>query len=216
MGAMEAATQPTAPAQPGTLDSFNPATGEKVGSVATVAPGQVQGIVDEVAEVQPFWAQLSLDDRARYMRRTAQVIIDSLDELSLLLAREQGKPRSEAYTMELLPTIDGLHWIADNGPKLLSDEKLRYPQIFWKAKKSWIAHEPLGVVGVIAPWNYPWSIPFGEVAIALMCGNGVVLKPASLTPLIGERIQRVFERAGVPEGLVRTVHGGGRVGNALV
>jgi acyl-CoA reductase-like NAD-dependent aldehyde dehydrogenase len=216
MGAMEAATQPTAPAQPGALDSFNPATGEKVGTVATVTPEQVQGIVDEVAEVQPFWALLSLDDRARYMRRAAQVIIDSLDELSLLLAREQGKARSEAYTMELLPTIDGLHWIADNGPKLLADEKLRYPQIFWKAKKSWIAHEPLGVVGVIAPWNYPWSIPFGEVAIALMCGNGVVLKPASLTPLIGERIQRVFEHAGVPEGLMRTVHGGGRVGNALV
>src|SRR3712207_710655 len=78
------------------------------------------------------------------------------------------------------------------------------------------SYEPLGVVGVIAPWNYPWTIPFGEVAIALMCGNGVVLKPASLTPLIGERIARAFEAAGVPEGLVRVVHGGGRVGNALV
>ncbi len=217
MDAMEAATQSSAaPAAPGTLDSFSPVTGEKVGSVATIAPDRVQAVVDEVAEVQPFWAQLSLDDRARYMRRTAQVIIDSLDDLSSLLAREQGKPRSEAYTMELLPTIDGLHWIADNGPKLLSDHRIGYPQIFWKAKKSWTAFEPLGVVGVIAPWNYPWSIPFGEVAIALMCGNGVVLKPASLTPLIGERIQRVFERAGVPEGLVRTVHGGGRVGNAVV
>src|SRR5829696_2408979 len=165
MGPMEAAIQPTtAPAAPaGTLDV-----------------DQVQGVVDEVAEVQPFWALLPLEDRARYMRRTAQVIIDSLDELSLLLSREQGKPRSEAYTMELLPTIDGLHWIADNGPKLLSDEKIRYPQIFWKAKQSWVAFEPLGVVGVIAPWNYPWSIPFGEVAMGLRCGNGVVLKPASL------------------------------------
>ena len=72
------------------------------------------------------------------------------------------------------------------------------------------------MVGVIAPWNYPWSIPFGEVAIALMAGNGVVLKPASLTPLIGHRIQEIFERAGVPEGLVRAVHGGGAVGQALV
>ena len=72
--------------------------------------------------------------------------------------------------------------------------------------------EPLGVVGVIAPWNYPWSIPFGEVAFALMAGNGVVLKPSELTPLIGQRIQDVFERAGLPEGLVRTVHGDGAVG----
>ena len=69
---------------------------------------------------------------------------------------------------------------------------------------------------MIAPWNYPWSIPFGEVAIALMCGNGVVLKPASLTPLIGERIRQTFEKAGLPEGLIRTVHGGGRIGDALV
>ena len=69
---------------------------------------------------------------------------------------------------------------------------------------------------MIAPWNYPWSIPFGEVAIALMAGNGVVLKPASLTPLIGRRIQDVFERAGLPEGLLQTVHGGGSVGRALV
>ena len=68
---------------------------------------------------------------------------------------------------------------------------------------------------MIAPWNYPWSIPFGEVAIALMAGNGVVLKPASLTPLLGERIQRVFDEAGFPEGLVRTVHGGGEVGQAI-
>ena len=198
------------------LDSFNPTTGERIGAVDTVDPADVQGIVDDVAEVQPFWAQLSLDDRARYMRRAAQVIIDSLDELTMLLTREQGKPRTESYTMELLPTIDGLHWIADNGPRILDDHKIRYPQIFWKAKRSWVFSQPLGVVGVIAPWNYPWSIPFGEVAIALMCGNGVVLKPASLTPLIGQRIQQVFERAGLPEGLVRTVHGGGPVGNALV
>ena len=68
---------------------------------------------------------------------------------------------------------------------------------------------------MIAPWNYPWSIPFDEVAIALMAGNGVVLKPASLTPLLGERIREIFEKAGLPEGLVRVVHGGGAVGGAL-
>ena len=84
-----------------------------------------------------------------------------------------------------------------------------------RAKRSFFSYEPIGVVGVIAPWNYPWSIPFGEVAIALMCGNGVILKPASLTPLLGERIQAAFERGGVPEGLVRTVHGGGAIGQAV-
>src|SRR5438874_2176177 len=192
----------------GRLESFDPATGELIGAVPTLTPDQVQSVVDEVASVQPFWAQLPLSDRARYMRRTAQVIIDSLDEITELLTREQGKPRNESYSMELIPTIDALHWIAEHGPHILADERIRDVPVFAKQKKHFFSYEPLGVVGVIAPWNYPWSIPFGEVAMALMSGNGVVLKPASLTPLIGERIKQVFERAGLPEGIVRTVHGG--------
>jgi len=197
------------------LESFNPATGELIGTVETITPTKVQGIVDDVAEVQPFWAALSLEDRARYMRRAVDVLLAELDEIAELLTTEQGKPRVESYTMELLPTIDSLKWIADNGPGILSDEKLSMP-LFLKSKSAKFAFEPIGVVGVIAPWNYPWSIPFGEVAIALMSGNGVVLKPASLTPLIGERIRQTFEKAGLPEGLIRTVHGGGRIGDALV
>jgi acyl-CoA reductase-like NAD-dependent aldehyde dehydrogenase len=198
------------------LESFNPATGELVGTVETITPAKVQAVVDDVAEVQPFWAQLSLEDRARYMRRAADVLLEELDDLAQLLTAEQGKPRVESYTMELLPTVDALKWIADSGPDILADEKLPMPQAFLKTKRSKFVYEPIGVVGVIAPWNYPWSIPFGEVAIALMAGNGVVLKPASLTPMIGERIRMLFEKAGFPEGLVRTVHGGGRIGDALV
>ena len=199
----------------GTLESFNPATGELVGTVDTITPEQVQEVVDDVAEVQPFWAQLSLADRARYMRRAARVLVEDMEEVADLLTREQGKPITESYVMEVIPTIDALHWCANAGPEILADEKVPYPQAFLKTKRSVFSYEPLGVVGVIAPWNYPWSIPFGEVAIALMAGNGVVLKPASLTPLLGERIQRVFDDAGFPHGLVRTVHGGGAIGQAL-
>ena len=199
----------------GALESFNPATGELLGTVATIGPDEVQAVVDDVAEVQPFWAQLTLADRAGYMRRAADVLLADMDEIGALLSREQGKPITESFSMELLPTIDALHWCADAGPKILADERIPYPQAFLKTKRSFFSYEPLGVVGVIAPWNYPWSIPLGEVAIALMAGNGVVLKPASLTPLLGDRIQRVFDDAGFPAGLVRTVHGGGVVGEAL-
>ena len=188
----------------GSLETFNPATGARVGSVPTISPEQVQGVVDSVGEVQPFWAQLSLTERARYMKRTAQVILDRVDEITELITAEQGKPRIEAHTMEVLPTIDSLHWIADNGPKILADEQLPYPQLIMKQKKSRFSYEPIGVVGIISPWNYPWSIPLGEIAIALMCGNGVVLKPASLTALIGQKIQDVFEQAGLPEGILQT------------
>jgi acyl-CoA reductase-like NAD-dependent aldehyde dehydrogenase len=211
---MEAAVTPAVGAA-AELESFSPLDGARLGAVPTIAPDRVQALVDDVAGVQPFWAQLPLADRARYMRRAAQAIIDQLDELAELLSREQGKPRNESLTMELLPTIDSLRWLAEAGPGILEDERISLP-VFLKQKRARFTYEPLGVVGVIAPWNYPWSIPFGETAVALMAGNGVVLKPASLTPLIGQRIQEVFERAGLPEGLVRTVHGGGAVGQALV
>jgi acyl-CoA reductase-like NAD-dependent aldehyde dehydrogenase len=197
------------------LESVNPATGASLGSVPTTPGGEVQAVVDAAAKVQPFWAQLTLRDRARYLERAAQVLIDESDEIRDLIVAEQGKPRNEAFTMEILPTIDALTWIAREGQAILADEPLAMPQLFLKTKRSAFIYEPLGVIGVIAPWNYPWSIPFGEVAIALMAGNGVVLKPASLTPLIGDRIGRVFERAGVPEGLVRVIHGPG-TGSALV
>jgi acyl-CoA reductase-like NAD-dependent aldehyde dehydrogenase len=200
---------------PARLHSFSPATGAALGSVAVTAPGDIQAVVDQVAQVQPFWAQLTLRDRARYLERAAQVLIDEADEIRDLIVTEQGKPRVEAFSMEILPTIDALRWIAHEGQVILADEKVPMPQMFLKTKHSAFTYEPLGVIAVIAPWNYPWSIPFGEVAMALMAGDGVVLKPASLTPLIGERIGRVFERAGVPEGLVRVVHGPG-TGSALV
>jgi acyl-CoA reductase-like NAD-dependent aldehyde dehydrogenase len=197
------------------LESFAPLDGARLGAVPTVTPEQVQSVVDDVATVQPFWAQLPLIDRARYMRRAGQAIIDQLDDLAELLTREQGKPRNESYVMELLPTIDALRWLAEAGPGILEDERVPLPLLI-KQKRARFTYEPLGVVGVIAPWNYAWSIPFTEAAVALMAGNGVVVKPASLTPLIGQRIQEIFERAGLPEGLVRTVHGGGAVGRALV
>ena len=197
------------------LESFSPATGERLGAVPITPPDEVQGVVDAVAKVQPFWAQLTLEDRARYLERAAQVLIDEGDEIRDLIVREQGKPRNEAFAMEVLPTIDALRWIANAGQEILADEGIPMSQLFFKTKRSAFTYEPLGVIGIISPWNYPWSIPFGEVAIALMAGNGVVLKPASLTPLLGERIVSVFERAGVPEGLVRVVHGPG-TGPALV
>ncbi len=197
------------------LQSFNPATGALLGAVSVTAPAEVPAVVTEVAKVQPFWAQLTLRDRARYLERAGQVLIDESDEIRDLIVAEQGKPRNEAFAMEVLPTIDALHWIAGEGRRILADESVPMPQLFLKTKQTAFTYEPLGVIGVISPWNYPWSIPFGEVALALMAGNGVVLKPASLTPLLGARIAHVFERAGVPEGLIRVVHGPG-TGSAVV
>ncbi len=197
------------------LRSHNPATGESLGFVATTPPEAVRTVVEEVAHVQPLWAQLVLADRGRYMRRAAQAILDLGEQLVTLIACEQGRPRVEAQLMEVLPSVDALHWIADQGPRVLGDERLPTPQLLLKGKRSAVTYDPLGTVAVISTWASPWSVPLQDVAIALMAGNGVVLKPSSRTPLTGARIAEVFARAGVPEGIVRVVHGPG-TGAALV
>src|SRR6201992_433511 len=135
------------------LESRSPTSGEVIGSVPTISPEEVQGVVDEVARIQPAWAQLRPKDRARYMLRAADTLLDELDEVAELLVREQGKPRVEAYTMELLPTVDALHWVAKAGPKVLADERVRMTQAFTLSKSGHFSSEPIRVVGGVAPLN---------------------------------------------------------------
>jgi acyl-CoA reductase-like NAD-dependent aldehyde dehydrogenase len=205
----------TGPVDEALLESQSPATGAVLGSVPRADEAGVAAAVEDAARVQPFWAHLPLADRARYMRRAAQVVIDELGVLAELIAREQGKPRAEAAALELLPTVDALHWIADHGPRLLRDERLRTRQVYLFGTRHRHVREPLGVVAVISSSSLPWAGPFLQAAIALMSGNGVVLKPSPDTALVGAAAERVLLRAGVPEGLVRVVQGGAKTGQAL-
>src|SRR5438270_1972330 len=193
----------------------DPATGEALGSVLTTPPERIDGVVEAVAKVQPLWALLRVKDRARYMRRMAQAVIDDFDQLQVLLAREQGRPEGEIVTLELLAAIDALIWIADEGAKVLGGRRVGINRSMSLVKRARIAYEPYGVVGVIGAGSAPFAQPLGQIAGALLAGNGIVFKPALRASLAGERIARVLGRAGLPEGLVRIAHGGAEVGVAL-
>ena len=197
-------------------ESIEPATGKVLGSVPVTGADDVARAVDDAHAVQPLWAQLRLSDRARYLRRAAQALIDERSELVELIAREQGRPVAEAELMELLPAIETLLWLADQGPRTLGDHRVGVSRTFFLRKRVRITQEPQGVVAVITPAAEPFNVPLGDVAIALMAGNGVVLKPSPFACLSGERIARAFARAGLPEGLLQVVHGGAATGRALV
>jgi acyl-CoA reductase-like NAD-dependent aldehyde dehydrogenase len=197
------------------LIARNPATGAVLGSVSATAPESIDEVVAAVAKVQPLWALLRVADRARYMRRMAQAVIDDFDELLDALGREQGRPRGEIAALELLVAIDALIWIADDGGRLLGSRRVGINRSMAIAKRARIAYEPYGVVAVIGAGSAPFAQPLGQIAGALLAGNGVVFKPAERACLAGERLARVLARAGLPEGLVRVVHGGADVGIAL-
>ena len=196
--------------------SRNPATGQTLGNVPVTAPQAVAGIVAGAAAVQPLWWALRARDRARYMQRAAQAVIDEADELADLIRAEQGRPRSEVELLELLPAMQTLQWLAEAGPKILAGERTGLSRALRPLTRARWTYEPLGVVAVLGPATEPFSTPLGDVAVALMAGNAVVLKPSPQAALTGERIARVFARAGLPEGLLRVVHGGAPTGRALV
>ena len=180
-----------------------------------MAPEEIEATVAAVAKVQPLWALLRVKDRGRYMRRMAQAVIDDFDGLVTGLAREQGRPAAEIAALELLPAIDALMWIADDGEDVLGGRRVAISRSLSIARRARIAYEPFGVVGVIGAGSAPFAQPLGQIAGALLAGNGVVFKPAARAALAGERIARVLARADLPEGLVRVAHGRADVGVAL-
>lgn len=195
----------------GELRVVNPATLEVVATVAVTDPAAVQGLVDEAAAAAERWAVTSPGERGAFLARVGEAVLDRADEIADTVVAETGKPRTEAFTTELFPALDAVAWLARHTAGVLAPEKLRYPQLQFLHKRAWLRYEPLGVVAVISPWNFPFAIPFTQVAYALAAGNAVVLKPSELTPLSGVLVAELF--AGAP---VFLAQGAGDVGEALV
>ncbi len=196
--------------------SYNPATGEEVGRVKVASAAEVERAVKRAREAQGAWAAMSYAERGRVILRARALVLDEMDAIADLISRESGKPVAEALMMELVPTLDLMGFFARRTARLLRDEKINIGQYALMGRSSRIVYKPLGVVGIISPWNFPWAIPLGEVVMALLAGNAVVLKPSELTPLVGLKIGEVFRSAGLPDNLLTVLTGGGETGAALV
>jgi acyl-CoA reductase-like NAD-dependent aldehyde dehydrogenase len=201
----------------GELRSLNPATLEVVGSAPLTDPAAVEEIVARGAEAQARWAEERLDTRRRLVLDAARILLDRMDELAETVTAETGKPLVESYTSEVLVSVENARWVAANAPRVLRPERAPFRQLYLKHKRGFLVYEPLGVVAIVSPWNFPFAIPFTQVLSAVAAGNAVVIKPSELTPLSGGWVERAFGEAGAPPGLVQTVQGrGDEVGDALV
>jgi acyl-CoA reductase-like NAD-dependent aldehyde dehydrogenase len=198
------------------LRPLNPATLELVGTVPVSPPEEVAEAVVEARLAGGRWAQASFAERRALLGRVAAELLDAADDVAATVTVETGKPLVESYTAELFVGLDNLVWAAANAGRVLRPERVRFHQPHLRHKRGRLLYEPLGVIGVISPWNFPFSIPFTQAAFAVAAGNGVVVKPSELTPLSGIWVQRVFEAAGAPSGLVRVVQGGVETGEELV
>lgn len=199
-----------------TIKSLNPATLEVLGSVPNFTTREVDEAVRAARAVQPAWAGIGFKARRNYMLAVRDEILKNIDELAELISKENGKPLVEAIGSDIMPVMDLITYFAKNAEKLLKREKIKLGKWNFLGRSSHLEFYPLGVVGVIAPWNFPFSIPVGEVVMALIVGNTVVLKPSEYTPLIGQKIKGLFEAAKLPQDVFRLVTGDGQTGAALV
>lgn len=201
----------------GELRPVNPATLEPVGAVPVTEPGDVAEIVAEARLAQEGWGRRTLEERSRLLRAAAATLLESMDEVSATIVAETGKPLVEAITTELFVSLDSLVWLARRLGRVLATERIPSSQLHLLHKRARLRYEPIGVVAVVSPWNFPFAIPFTQAAAAIGAGNAVVVKPSELTPLSGAWVAEVFRRAGAPPGLVRIVQGpGATIGDALV
>ena len=204
------------PIQTKEIISYNPATGAEVGRVPVMAAEDVTAAVGRARVAFQSWKQTTFAERLRLVMKAREVILADIDGIAHVISQESGKPFGEAIAMELSPVLDLMQYFARNTEKMLRHAKRGIGLYALLGRSSKIVYHPLGVVGIIPAWNYPFSIPLGEAVMALMAGNTVVIKPSELTPFVGLKIGEIFEMAGFPENAVQVVTGDGSTGAALV
>ncbi|HEX4336366.1 MAG TPA: aldehyde dehydrogenase family protein [Polyangiaceae bacterium] len=218
-----AAVRPSAPvsgARPagpaGETVSFNPATLEEVGRVPNTDLARMPEIFARARAAQVEWAKRSFSERRHHVEKMRDYIVEHAEELAAIVSRENGKLRLDALTTEVIPAALAADWYAKNAARSLAPKSVPMGSMLFINKRNQLRRVPLGVVGIISPWNYPLSIPFGEVVMGLMAGNAVLLKVAAATITVGEAIERIVAAGGLPDGLFTHIVGsGGRVSQAF-
>ncbi|MBM4335787.1 MAG: aldehyde dehydrogenase family protein [Deltaproteobacteria bacterium] len=196
------------------LEVFAPATLERLGEIEVASPEDVSAAVGRARVAQVEWAARSFDERERLLLRARALLVERADEIADVICSDTGKPRLEAMTAEILGGCDALTFYAKNARRLLRDEKKRLHLM--KTKKLVLSYRPMGVIGIITPWNFPFMLSLNPTAQALAAGNAVVLKPSEITPFVGLALAKLFADSGLPENVFQVVTGDGSTGAALV
>ncbi len=196
--------------------STNPATGEVLAELPCATPDDVRAAVTRAKAAQPQWQATTVHDRIAILRKFQKLLSEHRNDVAQLICREAGKPTAEALATEVLVVLDAAQFCIANAYRFLRDQPLPHANLAMKTKRGNLVHEPYGVIGIVAPWNYPFSIPAIETLGALVTGNAVVLKPSELTPLVALELQHLLLAAGLHPDLMQVVVGEGPAGAALV
>lgn len=197
-----------------TFETFNPATGEPIATLPLHSERDVHAAVVRARAAAAWWRDLGFDGRKRALLAYKGLIARRADDLSELVHRENGKPHDDAF-LEVILAVDHLDWAARNAERVMRLRRVPSTPLMLD-QRAYLEYLPVGVVGVIGPWNYPVHTPMGSISYALAAGNAVVFKPSEFTPLIGRRMAELFAEVVDTEPVFQVVTGFGETGHALV
>lgn len=196
--------------------SVNPATGKVLREFNCALETEVHSTVAWARAAQPAWYELGIRRRLSILREFQRRLHEQKSSIADSITREAGKPRVEALTTEVLVVLDAARFLIENTHRLLREEPVPHGNLATKLKKGRLVREPYGVIGIISPWNYPFSIPATETLAALAAGNAVILKPSEFTSSIALELAALLHAAGVPADIFQVVVGDGATGIAVV
>jgi acyl-CoA reductase-like NAD-dependent aldehyde dehydrogenase len=208
----ETGAQPAA-----TIGVENPATGELITTVPLLGEAELREIAARARAAQPGWAEIGFEARGAVLRRAQKWMVDNRQRVVEVVCSESGKTVEDALGTDFGYTVGALGFWAKQASKYLADEHVpSWNNPFVAGKKLVIRYAPVGLVGVIGPWNYPITNSFGDCIPALMAGNSVILKPSEETPLSSLLMEEMLRDCGLPEGVFQVVTGDGSTGAALI
>jgi len=198
------------------LACFNPATGELLHEFVCSGEAEVREAVARSRVWQLPWYELSVQKRIAILGKFQNLLHENKSEIAQAITRESGKPYVEALTTEVLVVLDATRFLIENAHRLLREEPVPHANLAMRTKAGRILRQPYGVVGVISPWNYPFSIPGTESLAALVAGNAVVLKPSEFTSMSALHVGSLLYEAGVPKDVFQVLPGDSGSGVALI
>ncbi len=200
-----------------TIGVENPATGELISTIPVQGAAELAEMARLGREAQPQWEALGFEGRGRIMRRAQKWMLDHADRVLETVVSETGKTYEDAQLADLGYTVSALGFWAKEGPKYLADERVpSWNNPVAAGKKLVIRYAPVGLVGVIGPWNYPIANSFGDCIPAMMAGNTVILKPSEVTPLSSSLMAEMLQECGLPDNVFQVATGDGGTGAALI
>ena len=196
--------------------SVNPATGETLREFECASERDIQAAVARARAAQPAWNELGVRGRVAILREFQRVLHERKSEVAALITREAGKPMVEALLTEVLVVLDATRFYLENAFAFLREQPVPHGNLAMKTKTGRILRQPHGVIGIVSPWNYPFSIPGTESLSALVTGNAVVLKPSERTSLTAVELASLLHQGGVPKDVFQVIVGDGSTGSALL